>query len=699
MRGVRGVTFLLTATLLLCTCADSPTDPQAGNGSQTGNPAVLGSLYYADGRPAENAVVRFLPVSHVSSPLLTKQAAVGYTAVTDPSGTYRFDSLPTQHYTVLGDGGGYLSYQDSVLIESDTTTRVPADTLRTPGSLSGTVRLQNNGDYRTVLVLVFGEGTFTWVDNDGVFTLSNMAQGVYRVRFLSTLDDYLPLDTTLSVVAGRRDTLDNHILLRTRGLQPPVPAGASFDTARGVARIEWRPVTDSNVSQIRVYRSNSVLTESDMIAVTNPHVLTLLDTIALGPLDTNGYQIEYRLRSADSTGRLSDYSAPMTVTVAPARLVETALRVTPEQWVVSVGDTVSIAGAFSNPTRRIENVQWSAGAPPQALREIAWNAPTGVDTVALVAQLPGSTTVYLRTVDAAGDSACDSARLAVSPWTLRSPMPTARMGLLAVAAGGKVYAIGGTDRRYGTPLQAHEVFDPVTDSWSDAAPMPTARSYLCGAVVNDTVYAVGGMQLNGTPVDVVERYVPATDAWSACAALPSPVHSAACAAARGRVYVFGGSSIVGRARDQVYRYTPLSDRWDSVGVMPTERERAAAVAVGDTILVVGGVNSYLSPVREHGTTLSAFDIMSGTWTAWDAMPIAAYDCAVALSGDTMLVVGGLENPSVTACDVATRSWETRGPLVPGRYGLAACTTSGRVFVIGGANEGKAVEIVEECSRR
>jgi hypothetical protein len=91
-------------------------DGVADGGTETGNARVIGALYNPDGTPAENAVAHFIPATYQPYPATAKSAAVSYSAVTNEDGRYTLDSLPAGYYNVFGEGGGNLSFQDSVLI-------------------------------------------------------------------------------------------------------------------------------------------------------------------------------------------------------------------------------------------------------------------------------------------------------------------------------------------------------------------------------------------------------------------------------------------------------------------------------------------------------------------------------------------------------------------------------------------------------
>src|SRR5215469_2988515 len=80
-------------------------------------------------------------------------------------------------------------------------------------------------------------------------------------------------------------------------------------------------------------------------------------------------------------------------------------------------------------------------------------------------------------------------------WTIKSPLPTVRAEVAAVALEGKLHALGGVFNGASEPY--HDQYDPATDKWQPATPLPKARDHLAVAVANGKIYAVGGF---ATPV-------------------------------------------------------------------------------------------------------------------------------------------------------------------------------------------------------
>jgi len=177
---------------------------------------------------------------------------------------------------------------------------------------------------------------------------------------------------------------------------------------------------------------------------------------------------------------------------------------------------------------------------------------------------------------------------ATDAWTERAPMPTARGALSVTEFGGKLYAIGGYDRKANSA--AVEVYDPVRDAWTTRAPLPTPRDHLATATASGKVYAIGG-RVNGDyhrNLSVTERYDPAADRWTRVADLPTARSGITAAVVDGRIYVFGGEGADGTFHENE-AYDPARDAWQAMAPMPTARHGlGSAVVQGRIHVVVGG---------------------------------------------------------------------------------------------------------------
>ena len=172
-------------------------------------------------------------------------------------------------------------------------------------------------------------------------------------------------------------------------------------------------------------------------------------------------------------------------------------------------------------------------------------------------------------------------------WGERAPMPTPRGALAVTGHDGKLYAIGGYDRKANSA--AVEVYDPERNTWAERAALPTPRDHLAAATVSGKVYAIGG-RLNGDygrNLSVMEVYDPVTDRWSRAADLPTARSGITASEVGGRVYVFGGEGGEGTFRENE-AYDPARDAWQAMALMPTGRHGLGSAVVHGRIHIISG---------------------------------------------------------------------------------------------------------------
>jgi hypothetical protein len=282
-------------------------------GTETGNPSVSAMLYNPGGSPAAHAKVRFFPVNYNprTGGLSKALAAVVESTVTNAQGNYTA-KLDIGAYNILATGDSGVVYQDSITVIKDSTIHPPTDTLGAPGGLRGRVRLQAGDDARTVFILFLG--TNTWVmpdDSIGRFTVANMAGGTYRVRFLTTLDSYLPKDTVLSVTAGKADSLGHDVVMQYTGIPVVMGLRISYDTLKQIVTVMWnRPTAGRKVAGYDIYRKEKDSTS--FIEIKSG----VKDTVYMDSTGVQDLTYEYRVTAVDTNGTEGVKSAGQTVTIS-----------------------------------------------------------------------------------------------------------------------------------------------------------------------------------------------------------------------------------------------------------------------------------------------------------------------------------------------------------------------------------------------
>ncbi len=229
--------LMAVAAAFLLRCVGNTT--VSGTGTLIGNPTVAGVLYNSDGSCAAKVTVHIRPKSYLPDRTLlglAKRAAVIDSTMTDNSGKFAFDTtMDTGTYVIEAAQGANAVFIGPVAIINK---RVPIyllpDTLKPTGAIQGTITLSAGGDPRKVFVLAFGIDRFAFVQADGVFTFTGLAEGSYAFKVISTLDNYGILDTGNFTVTPAETT-------DIKTLAPPVADGAALKDGATITGSLYNP--------------------------------------------------------------------------------------------------------------------------------------------------------------------------------------------------------------------------------------------------------------------------------------------------------------------------------------------------------------------------------------------------------------------------------------------------------------------------
>lgn len=250
----------------------------------------------------------------------------------------------------------------------------------------------------------------------------------------------------------------------------------------------------------------------------------------------------------------------------------------------ALGGKIYLAGGYD--TRRgllvydIATDRWSTG--PDMLQ--------GSDNLALLAAggklyaIGGEARTAVQVFDPVANS-----------WTAGTASPAIRFASAAAELGGRLHLVGGWNysNTASASVATHGVLDSATSAWAGAAPLATARNAAGAAAINGRIYVVGGRApgiraTDQTPLASVEIYNPVTDSWAAGAALPAARGSLAVAALAGKLYAIGGEADGGTVSDAVERLDPATGTWAALPAMPYRSHGLGVVVVGDSLYVMGG---------------------------------------------------------------------------------------------------------------
>lgn len=272
-------------------------------------------------------------------------------------------------------------------------------------------------------------------------------------------------------------------------------------------------------------------------------------------------------------------------------------------------------------------------------------------------------------------------------WETMSPMPTPRAMMGTAVLDNIIYVIGGITGEMGNSVEvaANEAYDPLTNTWSVNTPMPTPRMGLVAVAFNGKIFAIGGYNYTGNPSvvhDIVEVYDPVSDSWTPASPMPAPRTHSEVAVHNGRIFVIGGT-LDGSSMptDEVLAYDPVGDSWSYETPLNIGRQIMGAATLNDKFYLFGGWNGR-SDVEEY-------DPATGNTQSMNALPFGVSGPGAASIGDRIYIAGGSDE---NECDVISLTYEydplgeTYDPvsLMPTpRASAGVGVVNGKMYVIGG----------------
>jgi N-acetylneuraminic acid mutarotase len=283
---------------------------------------------------------------------------------------------------------------------------------------------------------------------------------------------------------------------------------------------------------------------------------------------------------------------------------------------------------------------------------------------------------------AGGESASGGATPADPPWTAITDYPTKIMdeSLVTDPSSGKVYSIGGFDGSGDTT--AGYVYDPSTQAWSPIASMQYAREHAAAAWINGRIYVAGGWDSTGNPVPQLEIYDPATDSWSQGTSMPTGLAASGVAVYNARLYVIGGCDAVNCGHTNVQVYDPAANSWSAAASYPEPISWLACGTLYGQVDCGGGQST-------NGETTDAYsyDPAANQWSPIASLPIQMAAMSYAVSGDRLLVTGGITQNEVYltnqgfSYDPDTNKWTA---LPNANYTVYRAASACGLYTVGGS---------------
>lgn len=212
------------------------------------------------------------------------------------------------------------------------------------------------------------------------------------------------------------------------------------------------------------------------------------------------------------------------------------------------------------------------------------------------------------------------------------------------------------------------------------APLPTPRQQMPAVVLGPNIYVLGGLDSLGRSLDVVEVYDPARDSWSTSIPLPLPMYDHGAAVVDGKIFVFGGhqgSRSFGRA---TFVFDRVSSIWTRRSDMPISFAAMAVGVISKKIYIAAGEGAGPSSVMEY---YPAGDV----WSLKRIIPNERSGVMYGVAFGRLYVIGGENDGSlVQNVDVywpADDSWSSEEPLSLARSRAGFGLVGGTFYVFSG----------------
>lgn len=267
-------------------------------------------------------------------------------------------------------------------------------------------------------------------------------------------------------------------------------------------------------------------------------------------------------------------------------------------------------------------------------------------------------------------------------WTQLANMPSGVAKFGVAALGGKIYVVGGYDTR-----SSVMVYDIAANSWSSGPALPRGTDNVAVLAAGDKLYAMGGEARTAFQV-----FDPASGQWSQGPALPRIGFASAAAALDGRLHLVGGWNYSNSASASVASHSVFDiaqQRWNSAAPLTVARNAAGAAALDGRLYVVGGRSPGIRAGDQQSLAgLEIYTAATDQWLNAAVMPTARGSLAVVALAGQVYALGGESTPGVVSdaverYDPATQSWSVL-PAMPYRsHGLGAVVVGNAIYVMGG----------------
>lgn len=224
---------------------------------------------------------------------------------------------------------------------------------------------------------------------------------------------------------------------------------------------------------------------------------------------------------------------------------------------------------------------------------------------------------------------------ATNNWTTKASMPDPPASFSIAACQGKIYCIGGMPSGFSGASNLTIAYNPSADSWETKAGMPTARYNPQAQEVNGKIYVIGGNRILGydlgsEPLNATEIYDPVTDTWSMGSPIPM-MDGCVSAVVDGKIYVIGQTTQI---------YDPKTDSW-STGASPLYKDLSTdGSAAAATTGLMAPKRIYVC----NGSAMQVYDPRANNWTLCSPPPTVRQSFGIGAVNDRLYFIGGMYWP-------------------------------------------------------
>ena len=192
--------------------------------------------------------------------------------------------------------------------------------------------------------------------------------------------------------------------------------------------------------------------------------------------------------------------------------------------------------------------------------------------------------------------------------------------------------------------------------------------------------------------------------WSMRTPLRQPVGRHAMVRVGTQIFVIGGEDSSGAARADTWLFDLETNEWTAGKSLPAPLANLAATTLGQSIYVAGGSQNSAADNAEPllSDQFYRFDLPDGRWEAVGRLPYPVAGAALVADGESLYLVGGWDGRSMRSeiwrftpgAGDAGNAWQLVGQLSKGRAFLGAEIVSGEIYVAGGYDGERELDLVE-----